>query len=78
LQLLDATEDLEAVNDVEALQQDIADLKEKVRVLKEEHHRIKSEATLFPPPLYLTPTFPHKLFFLGIVDFVRGLFFIYS
>jgi len=49
MQLLDATEDLEAVNDVEALQQDIADLKGKVKLLKEEHQRIKGEARLSYP-----------------------------
>ena len=47
MQLYDATEDLnapsEAVSDVGSLQQDIAMLKAKVRMLKEEHSRIKSE-----------------------------------
>ena len=47
MQLYDATEDLNAssaaVSDVGSLQQDISELKAKVRMLKEEHGRIKSE-----------------------------------
>ena len=54
MQLLDATEDLDAssiiVKDVGALQEDIMDLKGKVRILKEDHSRIKSEVWFFGGP----------------------------
>ena len=49
MQLLDVTDDMEAINDVEGLQQDISDLKTKVKQLKEEHQRIKSEVTALTP-----------------------------
>ena len=49
MQLCDATEDLSAstsaVNDMDALQEDIKGLKSKVKMLKVEHRRIKSEVS---------------------------------
>lgn len=51
MQLLNASEDLDAssfaVKDVNALQADIMELKAKVKTLKGDHERIKSEVLPF-------------------------------